>query len=232
MNLYAYCANSPINLTDPSGLAPNLFIDPSVVNNPFDDPSMSSLCMDDSPINPYDWSLLSGDPINTESNFFQDLMWAWTTMTTLAMISDPLGGPGSTKAAEGLVNTFWAGPEAGEAAEEFILANGGTKLNLPATATREEIMNASLNAAKNASGNVNVFQSASGVSLFLSLAHSYRRPDYCLIILASFYIVMEDGSLTVITGCQIIICSDPLIPIISKATKASLFKLLRAGGWE
>jgi hypothetical protein len=56
MRIGLICANSPINLVDPSGLDPNPFIDPSTIVNPFDNPDLSDLtvnsgsCMDSSPM--------------------------------------------------------------------------------------------------------------------------------------------------------------------------------------
>jgi ABC-type sugar transport system substrate-binding protein len=58
---------------------------------------------------------------------------------------------------------FWSGQGTQSAAETWAAANGGTTLSVAPNATAAQVAAESANYAANASGNVVVFQSATGV---------------------------------------------------------------------
>ena len=77
--------------------------------------------------------------------------------------SNLFGSSSSSPVAASTTSVFWSGQGTQSAAETWSAANGGTTLSVAQNATEAQVTAASANYAANASGNVVVFQSASGV---------------------------------------------------------------------
>jgi hypothetical protein len=97
-------------------------------------------------------------------------------------------------------SVFWSDQGTQSAAETWSAANGGTTLSVAQNATEAQVTTASANYAANASGNVVVFQSASGVPV----GGQWAQTEYGILIsnpnvTGITYNVINESGVTIFT---------------------------------